>query len=320
MSKKLIAVASAAALALSALVGVAPANATGVTVTLTGTGGTSPGTALSAVTQTVPYLNTLAGVSSATIGFANTVDGDKITITTSGKVKITSAETVGGLDVNVTTLGTQSFSGTATTTTFSAFAYTTDEVITQINWSVLRPSTGSTSAGSMFIQGVDAAVAHTLAVIAAPTVLAKGATTEIRVAIKDVFGNPIEVTVAAAEVTGAANTVNLVWDPVNKWHEATITSSTDRTFVLTLDANGTGTADDTLDTTGLPANNMSAVLAVNAAATAAQFTSLTAQVAALTALLAVSRLIENSVTQKKYNTLARKWNAAFPSQAVALKK
>jgi hypothetical protein len=59
---------------------------------------------------------------------------------------------------------------------------------------------------------------------------------------------------------------------------------------------------------------------VNAADLAAQVTALTAQVTALTAQLAVSRLIENSVTQKKYNTLVRKWNAAFPSNKVALKK
>jgi hypothetical protein len=51
-----------------------------------------------------------------------------------------------------------------------------------------------------------------------------------------------------------------------------------------------------------------------------QVTALTAQVAALTAQLAVSRLIEDSVTQKKYNTLARKWNKANPGAKVALKK
>ena len=61
-------------------------------------------------------------------------------------------------------------------------------------------------------------------------------------------------------------------------------------------------------------------IAVNSSDPATTFTGLTAQVTALTAQLAVSRLIENSVTQKKYNTLVRKWNAAFPSNKVALKK
>ncbi len=63
-----------------------------------------------------------------------------------------------------------------------------------------------------------------------------------------------------------------------------------------------------------------ASLAEQVTALQAQVTTLTAKVAAMQAILDVSRLDENSVTQKKYNTLARKWNAAFPSQAVALKK
>jgi hypothetical protein len=60
--------------------------------------------------------------------------------------------------------------------------------------------------------------------------------------------------------------------------------------------------------------------AVTALDLAAQVTALTAQVAAQAAILAVSRLDENSVTQKKYNSLVRKWNAAFPSKRIALKK
>jgi hypothetical protein len=60
--------------------------------------------------------------------------------------------------------------------------------------------------------------------------------------------------------------------------------------------------------------------AVSAVDLSASVTALTAQVAALTAQLAVSRLIEDSVTQKKYNTLARKWNKANPGAKVALKK
>jgi hypothetical protein len=53
---------------------------------------------------------------------------------------------------------------------------------------------------------------------------------------------------------------------------------------------------------------------VNNPGAATQVAALTAQVAALTAQVA------KRVSKKKYNTLARKWNAAFPSQKVALKK
>jgi hypothetical protein len=31
-------------------------------------------------------------------------------------------------------------------------------------------------------------------------------------------------------------------------------------------------------------------------------------------------IVDRKVTKKRYNTLARKWNRAFPSQAVKLKK
>jgi hypothetical protein len=317
MSKKLIAVASAAALALTALVGIAPANAVSATVVLTGTGGTSPGTALAPVTQKVPFENTLADTGSALIAFSSIADGDKITITTSGKVKITAAETVGSLDVDVSKLGTQSFSATASAATFNAYAFTTDEVTTEIKWTVTRPSTGGSSSGTLFIKGEDSTEAHIVEVIQAPSTLAKGASSEIRVKILDVFGNPIESTVGAAVVAGAANTVNLVYDQVNKWHDVTITSSTDRAFALTIDANGLSTDDDTNEVAhkGIPANKMSTVLVVNSAgASPAQQSALAAQVATLTAQVA------KRVSKKKYNTLARKWNAAFPSQKVALKK
>jgi hypothetical protein len=313
MSKKLIAVASAAALALTALVGVAPASAVSATVAITGTGGTSPGTSAAPVTNPVPFNNTLATDGSAAIAFSNIAADDKITITTSGKVKITASEQAGSADLNVTTLGTQNFTATATGTTFNAYAFTTDEVTTEIKWTVTRPSTGGSSSGTLFFKGVDASSnPYNVETVAVPTALAKGASTEVRVLIKDVFGNPIEATVAAATVTGAANSVNLVWDAVNKWHDATITSATDRSFVITIDGNGTGTADDAVDVAGLPANKLSTVVVVNASgsvAAPAQITALTAQVASLTA---------------DYNALAKKWNKRVasktaPKNKVALK-
>jgi hypothetical protein len=65
---------------------------------------------------------------------------------------------------------------------------------------------------------------------------------------------------------------------------------------------------------GLADTSDEAVLVVNNAGVSAQVAALTAQVATLTATVA------KRVSKKKYNTLARKWNAAFPSQKVALKK
>jgi hypothetical protein len=135
-----------------------------------------------------------------------------------------------------------------------------------------------------------------------------------------VFGNQLKTATITGGVKGAANTVDAVWDATNSWHDATVTSNTNRVFVLTVD----GDNDVAItDVAGFADASVTSLHVVNGAASAtatAQVATLTAQVAALSAILAVSRLDENSVTQKKYNKLARKWNAAFPSQAVALKK
>ena len=53
---------------------------------------------------------------------------------------------------------------------------------------------------------------------------------------------------------------------------------------------------------------------------AAQVTALTAQVASLQAQLAALQIVKDrKVSKKKYNRLARKWNAAFPSNKVWVK-
>jgi hypothetical protein len=321
MSKKLIAVASAAALALTGLVGVAPANATAPTVTFTTQNGsatatTTTGTAAAPVRQNVPDTNTLADVSSvrksATIAFANIAAGDTLTVTTSGKVRIVTAQTIGSADVDVTKLGTQSFSRTFSDApsggNFSLFASVTDMETTEIKWSVAR--TGSTTSGSLFVKGV-AGQAYALTDIVAPATLAKGASFEVRFKVRDVFGNQIETTPITGAVAGAAHTVDAVWDSANKWHDATITSSTNRAFILTLDGLA-GTNPD--DVAGFADASIDSLQVVNSSGVSSQVAALTAQVATLTATVA------KRVSKKKYNTLARKWNAAFPSQKVALKK
>jgi hypothetical protein len=322
MSKKLIAVASAAALALTGLVGVAPASATAPTVTFTTQNGsatatTTAGTAAAPVRQNVPDTNTLADVSSvrksATIAFANIAAGDTLTVTTSGKVRIVTAQTVGSADVDVTKLGTQSFSRTFSDApsggNFSLFASVTDMETTEIKWSVAR--TGSTTSGSFWIEGVKGE-AYALTDIVAPATLAAGASTEVRFKVRDVFGNQLETASISSGVAGAANTIAATWDAGNKWHEATITSSTNRAFILTLDGDNGVTITDVA---GFADASVTALVVVNGAASAPATQS--AQIAALTAQVAK---LSQRVSKKKYNSLARKWNAAFPSQKVALKK
>ena len=326
MSKKLIAVSAAAALALTGLVGVAPANANAPTITFTTQNGsatatTTTGTASDPVRQNVPDTNTLADVNSvrksATLAFANIAAGDVLTVTTSGKVRIVTAQTAGSADVNVTTLGTQSFSRTFTAApsggNFSLFASVTDTTTTEIKWSVSR--TGSTTSGSLWVRGV-AGQAYAVTDIVAPATLASGASFEVRFAVRDVFGNQLETTPITTGVTGAANNVNAVWDSANKWHDATITSNTNRAFIVTIDGNGSGTTNPD-DVAGFPDSTITSLVVVNGASSApatvsTQVSTLTAQVAALTAQLAAS------VTKKKYNKLARKWNRANPSNKVKL--
>jgi hypothetical protein len=324
MSKKLIAVASAAALALTALVGIAPASATAPTVVFDTSNvavtSTTPGTASVPMLQNVPDTNTLDGHDSADIEFSNIAAGDTMTITTSGKVRLVAAMTVGSADVDVTKLGTQSYTNTFTSAPaspgagqFTIFVSVTDTTATEIKWSVAR--TGSTTSGSLWIKGV-AGQAYKVTDIVAPSALASAASTEVRFKVTDVFGNQLETTPITAAVTGAANPINAVWDSANKWHDATITSNTNRVFILTIDGNGS--IDNPADVAGFADESISSLVVVNSAASLP--TAVNAQVAALTAQLAASRPIATSVTKKKYNTLARKWNAAFPSQKVALKK
>jgi hypothetical protein len=59
---------------------------------------------------------------------------------------------------------------------------------------------------------------------------------------------------------------------------------------------------------------LTAFFSITASDPATQIAALTAQVAALQAI------VDRKVSKKRYNTLARKWNAAFPGQRVALKK
>ena len=312
MSKKLIAVASATALALSALVGVAPAMANAPAAALTGSNGasatTGPGTSSAPVLQNVPDRNTLAGDESAAIVFSNLASGDVVRINTSGKVRITTAETVGSADVNVSTIGTQAFVATRTTNeSLTVNVLTTDTTTTEIKWEVSR--TGLTSGGSLWIKGV-AGEAYALTSITAPAVLANGATSEIRFAVTDVFGNQLETATITAALTGASAAVNATWDAALKLHKGTITSNTNNPFILTIDGNG-DTANPT-SVAGYVATTISSPVVINATGAASQITNLTAQVAALTAQLAAS------VTKVKYNKLARKWNRANPSNRVKL--
>jgi hypothetical protein len=311
MSKKLIAVASAAALALTGLVGIAPASAATPTVAFTttnaATAATAAGTSSSPGLQNVPDANTLVGAESADIVFSGLDTGDVVRVTTTGKVKITAAKQAGSADVNVSTIGTQAYSsGALATDALTVYAYTTDTTTTEIKWEVTR--TGLLTSGSLWIKGT-VGLPYAVTSVVAPTTLADDATYTVTYNVTDVFGNRIEAN--AGDVTHGTTTVTGIWSASKQLQEALITSPSSSAYVLTVDGNLTGTAD--VSVAGYAANTLSSVNVVNNAGVAAQIVALTAQLAALQIIK------DRKVSKLKYNTLARKWNAAFPSQKVWVK-
>jgi hypothetical protein len=330
MSKKLIAVASAAALALSALVAT-PAMSAGESVLVTvpasvGQIGSLDGsTADNSFTVLVPSQDVLRATSvtaersALRLDVATIENNASITVTSTGGVKLLTAAQIAAATTTTAT-GTQSLGLTADASgTASFFAYNT-----------------STTAGTVVVQEVKAGVvigAQTKWIkgvtgigngykinATVPTTAGIGSLVEFSATLDDMFGNKIEApgsdqAVLASTLPGGS--VAMVWNATKKIYEGEFTNRATAGLVglnLTVKDGGAGA----VTAFGTPVQNV--FLTVNAADLQAANAALTAQVAALTAQLAASRPKANSVTKKRFNTLARKWNAANPSARVTLKK
>jgi hypothetical protein len=147
---------------------------------------------------------------------------------------------------------------------------------------------------------------------------------EVTGSITDAFGNKIEGQ-ATNPFTGSGlftpptffGAANALSDAPDDWTESATSKGTYTFSVTTKATAGQGAIGLTIAPVKVAAfgdPKSSQFLTFNTASLASQITALTAQVAALQATVA------KRVTKKRYNTLARKWNAAFPSQKVALKK
>jgi hypothetical protein len=324
MSKKLIAVASAAALALTALVGIAPANAT-VTLNVTGADSGS-GTAADPYLESVPANNLIDGNGSIAVTATASV-GDVMTVTSTGGVKILStvfnSSDPGKLYTSAS--GTQSYtvSITSTATTKDFVVYNTSTTAGTFTVS-LKSATSSAQGSPVYVEGV-AGGAYNFNVTA-PATLAAGTAGEITFKITDMFGNELEDDATGkghlndhGSISGvSAPTLGTVsWSTTRKLYYASLSAvATAVEFVYVLNIPNT----DVADIGGLAKPKRTGIFVVNGTTNATAATTAAAQVASLTEQLANSRPKETSVTKKKYNTLARKWNAAFPSQKVALKK
>jgi hypothetical protein len=346
MSKKLIALASAAALALTGLVGIAPANAdVGATFHLLAADGAADATAFtpsaSAAAETagsgnltVPannyliYTDTAARSTVVKVKVATSV-GDVVTASSTGALKIVDLNGVGevGTDYKLQTTGgtdytsaagAQTLTRTSTTDNVSFFVYTTSTSAASLTIN----KNGNTRV--VWFKGKEGAAYNIATTLPTTVPISAPDDNNVIVKITDVFGNTVK---AAATVTSSttgagvtldptAGSMSLTYSSTEGGHGFKMHTTSSGGFAINLSITAT-------DVTGLPAAKKSLFLtstAVSVAGLSAQITTLTAQVAALTAQLAESRPMATSVTKKKYNTLARKWNAANPGARVALKK
>jgi hypothetical protein len=322
MSKKLIAVASAAALALSALVA-APASASTFSVTMDG--GTNVGsTATDATTVNVPTLdvvrfNTTEANSSAVEYTVNTTTATGVvTVSTTGSVKVigeadyTAAHAVAA-NVPTSKSGATTLSLAAAGSKAIFYAFTTSTE----NGTVTITNAGNSV--TYFVEGI-AGLAYNVTVTG-PATASKGVDYKFSATVTDVFGNPITsgltidedgfvvdqlgaFTAAPELSTAVGNGTKGVWN----FEVATAESGAG---LLTVEVGGEEAVAD--DIAGFPDASLSATLSVNSADPATTITALTAQIAALQVI------VDRKVTKKRYNTLARKWNRAFPSQKVWVK-
>jgi hypothetical protein len=327
MSKKLIAVAAAAALALTGLVAVAPAtampfdgttqpvagNSLLVTSAVTNTlGRAGSGTLASPYTVNVPSSG--LATSGTTMRFALSATAARaFSVTATSGIKLVAAVTdttavvLTGAD---TLVGTTSSTGTAeffvypTSTTKGVVTLTFDGDITQV-----------------YITG-NVGPAYDIGAVTLPVFELSKAGVVFAV-VTDAFGNAVDsdddqsLTVTRVG-TGSPTSTDVQYSATSKRWEGTVTpGATAGQLAISMTVAGLTATTAQKAAFGDPNNTYFGIAQVATAKTATQWG---AEVAALQAQLAISRLIENSVTQKKYNKLARKWNAAFPSKKVALKK
>jgi hypothetical protein len=333
MSKKLIAVASAAALALSALVGIAPATAVGpfnAVIDGEAEASSNAGTlSTSANTINVPSANVLRhnSASDHTTGtlvrYDVTTPGatDTVTVTATGGVKLISDTQFADVEDLTVASGTSSLTVNSAQGDLDVYAYTTSTTAASITFS----SGGSSKV--VWLKGVTHDENAYKIAFTGPTTVALGGTMEFSGTVVDMFGNKVELDDATDIDTSQIGGSLTPGDIAESEFDVDPT-----TKVITFELTASTTASSMAISIALdPAHKATKVSAfgdlvasqffsVNATDLSAANTALQAQVAALQAQLEASRPKATSVTKKRYNTLARKWNAANPGSRVALKK
>jgi hypothetical protein len=339
MSKKLIAIAASAALALTGLVATNSASALPVVTNATGaayvsaeSGTSGAGTSADPILHNVPVSGTVTSTSVQTsevlrMSISSTLKSRPVTITATAGIKLLD-EAGNATNKYIATSGKDSLTLTTTSAgaaTFVAYATTTSTGV--ITVSIPDSSTPPvTDVTQVFVKGV-AGPAYAIKSVTPPTsVQPEGKGTFVAVLV-DAWGNTVESQDLDVTVVGggtstfadeAANADKISWSTTTKRHAGVLTAGkVAGTIAIQAALAGTAT-DDQVKAFGTPVRTYFTTLAT--ASLAGQVTALTAQVAALTAQLAESRPKATSVTKKRFNKLARKWNAANPGARVALKK
>jgi hypothetical protein len=320
MSKKLIAVASAAALAISALVAV-PASATGIASVAIDA---ATGITTSHTSRTTHAVAPQSAMTSRTLDYradnsssrnvvrfvvSTTAATTPVTVTASEGVTVSDTLVDAAGDALNITAGKTSLSGAAVSSSYTFYAWTTSTTPGTV------VITTATTTLTYYVKGV-AGGAYNLVGVKFPTAIISGEANSnenknvVSFSVTDVFGNVLTSGVdAVLSGVGASFSGKATYNTTRKVWESNVFGAATANVSMQLDL----TATD-LSANGFAKPVIYAFSSVSGASLAERVTALTAQVAALQATLA------NRVTKKRYNTLARKWNKAFPTQKVALKK
>ena len=319
MSKKLIAVASAVALSLAGFAGL-PASAS-VTVTPTAADfdvvvPVSDGTAANPYVELVPHANVLTADNTIEFKVAAAV-GTDVTVKTTGAVRVIDALTgvVAGTQYNaasgLTTWTEEAIAAGAGVgiagVTFYIYSTSTTAGTFQVS---TKTATSSATGSAIYVKGA-VGPAYNMSVVA-PATMATGVASEILFTATDAFGNAIETAAGAYTVNTFVNGAPVAgvvsaWNSTKKANVVSITPADGNPIAVHAVL---ATAAASLDVAGLPKSKKSFFTVINGAGSS----DLAAKVAEL------QKIVDRKVTKKRFNTLAKKWNAAFPSQAVKLKK
>jgi hypothetical protein len=335
MSKKLIAVASAAALALSVLT-VMPAAAVGIGApTVDDASSTATGTTVeTAFENTLPSTNAMENSdadnettnTAVRFTYAGLTAGKAITITAAGGVKLSDETSTAATAASRTLLATTALTtisvpvavGGAATFFASATTYSAGKVTVQYE--------GTTTIYYVKAKK-DQALMYSIKSVTYPSALGASQTGSVDVVVTDVFGNEVKqandtdttaltTQTLTMNVLGNATVVTLAttfkWKKsVQAWRGEITADSDGGPISMSVTLGGTIQTDAS-------AYGFAEPVVVNYGGVTA--TDLTATVTLLRAQLAALTIIKDrKVSKLKYNRLAKKWNAAFPSQKVWVK-